>query len=125
MNDAEYAAWRPRAEAEYAEDMVRAGVPEQEARAKGERDFANLLADGVESAGHDLYAVTDDGAAVGMLWLCERDADGARVLFIYDEAKRRGLPTIALNVFGGNEVARNLYRSLGYDEIAIWMTKRV
>jgi ribosomal protein S18 acetylase RimI-like enzyme len=147
MSEAEYAAWRPRAEAEYAEDMVKAGVPEAEARAKGERDFASLLADGVDSSGHDLYTVTADGAAVGMLWLSERDADGSRVLFIYDveideahrgsglgraamqlvedEAKRRSLPTIALNVFGGNDVARNLYRSLGYDEIAIWMTKRV
>jgi predicted GNAT family acetyltransferase len=28
-----------------------------------------------------------------------------------------------LNVFGGNEVARNLYRSLGYEELAALMRK--
>ena len=32
---------------------------------------------------------------------------------------------VALNVFGGNEVARNLYRSLGYAEAAVFMHKPV
>ena len=39
------------------------------------------------------------------------------------EARRRGFDRIGLNVFGGNEVARNLYRSLGYTENAIVMSK--
>jgi hypothetical protein len=30
---------------------------------------------------------------------------------------------VDLNVFGGNEVARALYRSLGYEEIAVYMRK--
>jgi ribosomal protein S18 acetylase RimI-like enzyme len=37
-------------------------------------------------------------------------------VFAEDEARRRGLSHIVLNVFGGNKVARGLYRSLGYDE---------
>jgi ribosomal protein S18 acetylase RimI-like enzyme len=33
-----------------------------------------------------------------------------------DEARARGMDRIELNVFGGNEVARGLYRSMGYVE---------
>jgi ribosomal protein S18 acetylase RimI-like enzyme len=43
--------------------------------------------------------------------------------FAEHEARRRGLTHVALNVFGGNEPARNLYRSLGYTENAVSMTK--
>jgi ribosomal protein S18 acetylase RimI-like enzyme len=41
------------------------------------------------------------------------------------EARRRGLTHVALNVFGGNEPARGLYRSLGYAEDAVSMSKAV
>lgn len=41
------------------------------------------------------------------------------------EARRLGLDRVGLNVFGGNEVARGLYRSLGYAENAVFMTKQV
>ena len=40
-----------------------------------------------------------------------------------EEARRLGVPRIELNVFGGNEVARSLYRSLGYGEEAVVMSK--
>ena len=82
-----------------------------------------------------------------MLWVAERAVDGVQVLWIYeiqveeqlrgrgygraamllaeDEARRRGIDRVALNVFGGNEVARNLYRSLGYAEQAVTMSKAV
>ena len=43
--------------------------------------------------------------------------------FVEDEARRRGVSGIALNVFGGNEAARSLYRSLGYKEFAAAMRK--
>jgi ribosomal protein S18 acetylase RimI-like enzyme len=88
-----------------------------------------------------------DGEPVGDLWLAERD-DGfqpglfifditvdeafrgrgygrAAMLFAEEEARRRGRDRIALNVFGGNAVARNLYRSLGYEEDAIAMSKKL
>ena len=123
------------------------GTHEDAAREKAARDFPNLLPNGVDTEGQDLYTVVSDGEPVGVLWLCEREIDGGRVLFIYDvrlheaqrgkgfgratmqlvedEARRRGIPQITLNVFGGNEVARSLYRSLGYDEIAVYMSKSV
>jgi ribosomal protein S18 acetylase RimI-like enzyme len=45
--------------------------------------------------------------------------------FAEDEARRRGIDQVALNVFGGNDGARKLYRTLGYAEVAIYMTKSV
>jgi len=82
---------------------------------------------------------------VGDLWVAERE-DGlypslfifditveeahrgrgygkAAMLFAEEEARRRGLDRVALNVFGANAVARNLYRSLGYEENAVAMSK--
>jgi ribosomal protein S18 acetylase RimI-like enzyme len=45
------------------------------------------------------------------------------MLYAEEEARRRGLSSISLNVFGGNEAARTLYRSLGYEELAVLMRK--
>ena len=39
------------------------------------------------------------------------------------EAKRHGLHALALNVFGHNKLARDLYLSLGYRETSIRMKK--
>jgi hypothetical protein len=47
------------------------------------------------------------------------------MLFAEAEARRRGFDRIGLNVFGGNEVARNLYRALGHTERAIIMSKHL
>ncbi len=147
MTEAEYAEWRPRSERDYAQDMIDAGFDEQSAREKAERDFPNLLPGGVHTEGQDLYTVVSEGERAGVLWLCERVLDDGATLFIYDirldesqrgkgigratmklvedEARRRGIDKITLNVFGGNEVARSLYRSLGYDEVAVYMSKKV
>jgi GNAT superfamily N-acetyltransferase len=45
--------------------------------------------------------------------------------FTEDEARRRGLTRIALHVGARNDVARNLYRSLGFDEHDVSMSKPV
>jgi hypothetical protein len=45
------------------------------------------------------------------------------MLLIEDEARSRGLSQISLTVFGGNDVARSLYRSLSYAETAVFMAK--
>ena len=47
----------------------------------------------------------------------------AAMLLAEEEARRRGLNRIELNVFGGNTIARNLYRSLGYVETSAQMAK--
>jgi ribosomal protein S18 acetylase RimI-like enzyme len=42
-----------------------------------------------------------------------------------EEARRRGLTRIALRVGVRNDVARNLYRSLGFEENEVVMSKPV
>jgi ribosomal protein S18 acetylase RimI-like enzyme len=147
MTQAEFDAWLPDAVDHYASDIAGGGLSEEAARAKADRDFPRLLPDGLATQGQWLYIVEHDGDAVGMLWLAEREDDFGRNLFVYDvlideehrgrglgkaamalaedEARRRGITRVTLNVFGGNDVARNLYRSLGYSETAIYMMKDV
>jgi ribosomal protein S18 acetylase RimI-like enzyme len=141
----EYDDWLAETKATYVDDIVRAGAPEDAARVKGEQDFAMLLKADLETDGQSLYILEDDGEVVGNLWLSERRDDFGPTLFVYNvaiddayrgrglgraamtwvegEARRRGISVVTLNVFGGNDVARGLYRSLGYDEIAVYMRK--
>ena len=122
-------------------------MPRELATEKARRDFEALWPDGRPGPGQWVYTVEEAAVGVGYLWIAERDNRGRRVIWIYDveideqfrgrglgreamqlaeqEAKRRGLARVELNVFGGNEVARNLYRSLGYEESAVWMGKDV
>jgi ribosomal protein S18 acetylase RimI-like enzyme len=142
------ARYREVAEAGYADGIEQhAGMPRVLAEAKASRDFEALWPDGVPGPDHWVYALEDsDGDGdVGYLWLSERDNQGRKVLWIYDieiderfrgrghgraamalveeQARERGLERVELNVFGGNAVARSLYRSLGYEESAVWMGK--
>jgi len=47
------------------------------------------------------------------------------MLLAEEEARRLGRRRIKLNVFARNTVARALYRSLGFEEMAVQMTKDV
>jgi ribosomal protein S18 acetylase RimI-like enzyme len=145
MTQAEFDAWYPHVQEGYVADIVRAGVDEDAARAKAARDFPHYLPDGLATEGQWLYTVESDGEAVGALWVTEREDDFGRTLFILDveideamrgrglgkaamllaeeEARRRGIERVTLNVFGGNDVARSLYRSLDYAEAAVYMQK--
>jgi ribosomal protein S18 acetylase RimI-like enzyme len=81
------------------------------------------------------------------MWLGKREQQGRRFFWVWDvfvaeehrgrgvgrqamelaeqEARRQGLSRIELNVFGGNDAARSLYRSVGYEEVAIQMGKEL
>jgi len=130
----------------YAHDIeVHGGQTHAAAQQKADQDMATVLPLGLDSPGHAIFVVEADGGPVGRLWLAERPSGGRQVLFIYDisidpehqgrgygraamglaevEARARGLARIELNVFGGNEVARGLYRSLGYVETSVQMGK--
>ncbi|HET7855756.1 MAG TPA: GNAT family N-acetyltransferase [Gaiellaceae bacterium] len=132
----------------YARSMVNdAGMGEEEADEKAERDFALLVREGRPVAGQQLFILeeTETGERLGRIWLGERSPgpigflydihieEGARgrglgreaMLLVEQEARRRGFVEIRLNVFGGNETARQLYRSLEYVEFAIGMRKRL
>jgi ribosomal protein S18 acetylase RimI-like enzyme len=127
-----------------------AGITEAAAQAKAEHDWQHLLPEGLASPGQFLFALEDRavGERVGDLWFAERDSEfGGQAAFIYsieifeefrgrglgrqamllleDEVRSRGLARIALNVFGGNDVARALYRTVGYAETAVFMSKEL
>jgi ribosomal protein S18 acetylase RimI-like enzyme len=147
LRDDEYDAFIGRGLAFYVEDMVRAGVDRDVAQAKADRDLPLLLPDGLATPGHSMFAIEDEGRFAGYLWLCDRDGELGHSLFVYAveideefrgrglgraamvfaeaEARRLGIGKVALNVFGGNDVARRLYLDLGYTETAVHMEKRV
>ena len=147
LREDEYDGFVARGMAFYVDDMVRAGIDRSVAQAKADTDLPQLLPDGLATPNHYMYAIEDDGRFAGYLWLCDRDGELGHSLFVYaveidrefrgrglgraamvfaeEEAQRLGIAKVALNVFGGNEVARGLYLSLGYTETAVHMEKRV
>jgi ribosomal protein S18 acetylase RimI-like enzyme len=147
LREDEYDAFIQRGLAFYVDDMVRAGIDRDVAEAKADKDLPQLLPDGLATPDHSMYAIEDDGRFAGYLWLCDRDSELGHSLFVYavevdeefrgrglgraamvfaeNEAQRLGIAKVALNVFGGNAVARGLYLSLGYTETAVHMEKRV
>jgi ribosomal protein S18 acetylase RimI-like enzyme len=143
---AEFPAFVTASKAGYAEGIeIHGGQTHEAALQKAEADFPAVLPLGLDTPGHVIFIVEANGAAVGRLWLAEREMAGRRVLYVYDvsihpehqghgygqaamrlaeeEARRHGIDRIELNVFGGNDVARGLYRSLGYVETAAQMRK--
>ena len=149
LRDDEFDDYVARGKVRYAEDMIEnAGMAREDAEAKSDRDWKSILPNRLDSEGQYIYAVEDaeTGERVGELWFAKREADAdGLVAFVYsieifetfrgrgfgkeamllfeDEARKLGLTKVALNVFGGNEVARSLYRSIGYAETSIWMNK--
>jgi len=146
MRPDEYPAFIAASKAGYTHDMVvHGGMLSAPAERKSEEDHAAILPDGLATTGQWIYVVEADGVAVGLLWVAERGTPERRTLFIYnvevneahrgrgfgraamllaeDEARARGISRVELNVFGGNEVARGLYRSLGYVESSVQMAR--
>ena len=146
MRPDEYPAFLAASKAGYARDLEELGGQTRAAAAKKAKDdFEAILPQGLATPGHALFVVEADGVQVGRLWLTERELGGRRVLYVYEtaidpehqgrghgrqamllaeeEARTRGLARIELNVFGRNDVARNLYRSLGYVENSVQMSK--
>jgi ribosomal protein S18 acetylase RimI-like enzyme len=147
MRADEYGAWLVKSDAGYRHDMEQAGIDPELAATKSKADHEGLLPEGVDTKGHWLYTIEDDGVPVGSLWLADRDGNEGRSIFVYnisldpehrgrglgraamqlaeEKARELGHDAISLNVFGGNDVARRLYLSLGYEETAIAMKKRL
>jgi ribosomal protein S18 acetylase RimI-like enzyme len=135
--------------AEYIHGLVaHAHMSEAFARDKAEHDLAAYADSTAIPEGHSLYWIERGGDRVGRLWFAERpSARIGRLAWLYEleidepfrgqgygrsamdlleeEVGRRGIGEIALNVWGGNETARSLYRSQGYLERAVEMAKEL
>ena len=148
LREDEFGAWSEDSRAWYALDLVEhAGMPQEAAERKAVADMAGAFKDGFATEGNVLFVIEEDGGAVGSLWFAPREQYGEKQAFLYaiklDEAyrgrglgrqamellevevKARGFDRVMLNVFGGNETARALYRKLGYGEAAVYMTKEL
>ncbi len=146
MTDADYDVYLPYSVGEYAKDHVAAGdwTPE-EALERSAREFAQLLPDGVRTAGNWLYMLVNEaGEKVGYIWYAAHPRRG-EIAFIYDfevyesfrrrgygaaalealaaEAQGRGFKSLQLHVFGHNAPARRLYAKLGFAETHVTMEK--
>ena len=149
MTEAEFAAYIAGAVRSYAEAHIRAGdaLPE-EALARAQKDYDELLPDGLRSKDDFLFTLTDDAlGAIGMIWFELRERRGAKSAYIYDfevredfrgqgfgrrslealEAKLSefGVRSIGLNVFGYNQAARALYEKMGYQITGMGMAKQL
>ena len=144
LREDEYADWDAAHRAEYARGLIaHVGMSREDAEAKVERDVAGVLPDGLATPGTRIWAVEDDGRTVGTVFVGIRDAGAwlyditideaergrgygrAAMTALEDELRSLGHTTIGLNVWGGNEVARGLYRSLGWVEESVHMRKRL
>lgn len=145
-NDA-FLSWRAHSVREYAAEHVKSGGwSAEEAPAKAESQFQQILPDGVATKGQFLWTIRDAaGADVGILWVGTEQRPGHA--FIYDVeiaeerrgqglgtaamvaleewARASGIATIGLHVFGHNTGAWQLYKRLGYIETNVQMEKRL
>jgi ribosomal protein S18 acetylase RimI-like enzyme len=140
LREDEVHAFRERHRAQYRTQLVDwAGLSAELADRKTADDTAEL------PAGSELLALEEDGRVVGTALVARREYYGEPRLYLYDlwvepaergrglgraglraleaEARSRGLGALDLNVWGGNAVARSLYRSEGYAERAVFMSK--
>lgn len=120
------------------------GWSHDDARAKAEKDMAQTFPGGRAQPDHRLFHLVEDGGGrVGILWYATqergvwlyqvtidephrgRGLGREAMALLEEEARALGVPRVELNVFGGNEAARSLYRSLGYREDAVVMSKPV
>ena len=127
----------------YVADLVESlGMTDEQAGEKSRRDHASLFPDGRPAEGVHAFIVEDANQdPIGRLFFAERpygvwlyaiELDervrgrglGREAMLAFEEhARGLGAKSIKLNVFGGNETARSLYRSLGYVDEAVQMGK--
>ena len=144
LREDEFAGWSEEHARGYAEGMMDfADLSRADAEAKAARDVAAVLPRGLATEGIQLWVVEDAGRPVGTVFLGSRDGGAwlyditideaergrgngrAAMLAVGDEVRLLGFDSLALNVWGGNEVARGLYRSLGFAEVSVGMKKRL
>ncbi len=141
MGRSEFERYVQRLAPDYAADHVAAGNWAADgAVERALRDTRELLPDGIDTPGHDLWNIRTAGAAepVGVLWCLRHDNGGRDEVFILDlevfaphrrrghassalrlltdQARRAGAERLGLHVFGHNHGARRLYHALGFRE---------
>ncbi|WP_189058176.1 GNAT family N-acetyltransferase [Deinococcus daejeonensis] len=133
MDAGAFARFLARAVPEYAAEKVRSGQwSPEEAQARSEREFQDLLPQGPDTPDNILYTLHDphEDADVGVLWYALQRTPHATTAFIYEvevfEAyRRRGYATQAFTRLEADAAARALYEKLGYHATNINMRKEL
>ncbi len=144
LRDDAYPAWLQAHNRGYAQGLEAfAGLSEADARRKAETDMPHVLPHGLATEGVRIWAIEAEGRPVGSIFLGIRDGGAwlyditvdeaqrgkglgrAAMLALEDEVRALGDGSLSLNVWGGNEVARGLYRSLGFAEASVHMRKEL
>jgi ribosomal protein S18 acetylase RimI-like enzyme len=148
LRAAEFEAYRQRRVRDYAQSQIRNGDwSAEEADARADRAFRELLPDGVRTAGALILAgEREDGTVVGFAWLSlESESPGTAWLnsvevlaehrgrgygrgllgCVEDALRHRGVEQIEFSVLASNEAGRGLFQAAGYDARAIHMRKRL
>lgn len=145
-----FAEFTSAAAASYAADNVASGRwSPDEAEVLARAELERLLPNGHSTPDHFLYDIRSEpeGAAVGFVWLTHLARGSTRVAYLLEllvlpQHRRRGharaalaavealaaaqgLTTLALNVFGSNGAAQDLYRSVGYVVTSLSMQKKL
>ncbi|MDV9199316.1 GNAT family N-acetyltransferase [Streptomyces sp. Wh19] len=135
MTPAEYPEWLVSEKAAYVGDIVRAGaLSPEEAVLKSDRDFAELIPEGLATPDNTFLVIEAAGEPIGTGWLRHGYLPGVTYGFsLYVQERHRGKgygraamsageqatlaagdSTLMFTVWGGNEVAMNLYTRAGY-----------
>jgi len=146
LREDEFAQFLAAQRREYVRSLVEeAGMTPAEAEDKATADHASLFPDGAAKPEHRIAQLENGGGArVGHVWWAPRGAGRAYVYDLFidepfrgrglgrkalelieDDARAAGLRGIDLNVWGRNDVARRLYRSAGFFERAVFMSKEL
>ncbi|MCU6668736.1 GNAT family N-acetyltransferase [Enterobacteriaceae bacterium H4N4] len=116
-----------------------------DALARAKQETADLLPQGVNTAGHVLLCLLNDDRHVGYLWY--KPDPAARAAFIYDfhilnayqgqglgkqalhaleqDLREKGFEQIKLRVAGDNARARSLYETSGFGVTGVNMSKTI
>jgi ribosomal protein S18 acetylase RimI-like enzyme len=148
MTPEEFQLYLPHIELRYAQELSRnRDMSIDAAHERSKKETSEALFQGVDTPGHRLYIVHQEGSneKVGVLWVIVNDIKkeawlsdieiaeeyrgkgfGRDVLLVMEaQLSKEGFHKIGLHVFGDNPTALNLYQSLGYQAISIQMRKLI
>ncbi len=150
LTESEFEAYLEVSIREYAQEHVKAGNFKPEtALEQAQKQLERILPDGFSTEGHFFNSIEDDSdqTKVGILWYAIDDQGRGKRVFVYDivifEEYRRqgyglktfklledvvrklGLAEISLHVFGHNQLARKMYKKLGFIETDLILSKKL
>jgi ribosomal protein S18 acetylase RimI-like enzyme len=149
MTEEEFAVYVAKAVRSYADAHVRAGdVEPEEALGRAQKDYDELLPEGLRSKNQHLFTVFHETfGAIGLAWFEFKERRGKKSAYLFDIELREdlrgqglgrralelveeqmrvlGARSVGLNVFGYNHAARALYEKMGYQITGMGMKKEL